>query len=96
MKASEKNNETILISLTAPGRPSLLCCHQMASALLLLPDQPGPGLQQRKSTAWHEEALDATTVMSQAAFSTTSLPLFFPSLSSFTLDAMEVSVGSAH
>lgn len=94
MKGSKKNNEMILISLTVPGWPSLLCCHQMASAVLLLPDQPGPGLQERKSTVWHEEDLDATTVMSQAAFSTHSLSLFF--FFSFSLDAMEVSDGSAH
>lgn len=79
MKGSKKNNEMVLISLTVPGWPSLLCCHQMASALLLLPDQPGPGLQKRKSTVWHEEALDATTLMFQAAFSIIScfLSLFF-------------------
>lgn len=84
MKGSEKNNEMILISLTVPGWPSLLCCHQMASALLLLPDQPGPGLQERKSTVWHDEALDATTAMSQAAFSTVSLSLFLFSLLLFS------------
>lgn len=63
----------VLIFLTMPGWPALLCCHQMASALLLLPEQPGPELERRKSTVWHQEALDATTLMSQAAFHTVSL-----------------------
>lgn len=99
MKGREKNNEMILISLTVPGWPSLLRCHQMASALLLLPDQSGPRLQERKSTVWHQEALDASDVSSCFFFSfynsSLSFP-FFPPSPPFLPAATEFSDGSAH
>lgn len=50
--------------------PSLARHHQMASALVLVPDQLGPRLRAGKPIIWQREALDGATVMSQAAFFT--------------------------
>ncbi len=65
-----ENNEKILISLTEFGRSVLARHHQMASALILVPDQLGPRLWAGKPIIWQRDALDGATVMSQAAFST--------------------------
>lgn len=81
-----ENNEKILISLTEFGRSVLARHHQIASALILVPDQLGPRLGAGKPIIWQRDALDGATVMSQAAFSTVACQKNSPFLLSSKLE----------
>lgn len=69
MKRCEKIMRRFWSLWQSLAAPSLARHHQMASALILVPDQLGPRLRAGKPIIWQREALDGATVMSQAAFS---------------------------
>lgn len=81
-----ENNEKILISLTEFGHSVLARHHQMASALVLVPNQLGPRLWAEKPIIWQWDTLDGATVMSQAAFSTVASQNNSPFLRSSKLE----------
>lgn len=70
MKRCEKIMRRFWSLWQSLAAPSLARHHQMASALIPVPDQLGPRLRAGKPIIWQREALDGATVMSQAAFST--------------------------